>query len=126
MLASVTPAPKIKLMGSLYDPRLPTSYIMKVDANNLYGWAMSQEIPDCDFEWVSNDKCNNMEQLLNYADGRIDMFDTGLFDHRESEEGKKSLILEVDLEYSPELHEHEDDYSLAPEVMTIEPEITGE
>ena len=26
-----------KLMGSLYDPRLPTSYIMEVDANNLYG-----------------------------------------------------------------------------------------
>ena len=31
-----------KLMGSLYDPRQPTSFIMEVDANNLYGWAMSQ------------------------------------------------------------------------------------
>ena len=31
-------------MGSLYDPRQPTSYIMEIDANNLYGWAMSQEI----------------------------------------------------------------------------------
>ena len=29
-----------KLMGSLYDPRKPTSYILEVDANNLYGWAM--------------------------------------------------------------------------------------
>ena len=29
-----------KLMGSLYEPRQPTSYIMEVDANNLYGWAM--------------------------------------------------------------------------------------
>ena len=38
-----------KLMGSLYDPRQPTSYIKKVDANNLYGWAMSQEIMDGDF-----------------------------------------------------------------------------
>ena len=27
-----------KLMGLLYDPRQPTSYIMEVDANNLYGW----------------------------------------------------------------------------------------
>ena len=26
-----------KLMGSLYEPRQPTSYIMEVDANNLYG-----------------------------------------------------------------------------------------
>ena len=39
-----------KLMNSLYDPRQPTSYIMEVDANNLYGCAMSQEIPDGDFE----------------------------------------------------------------------------
>ena len=39
-----------KLMGSLYDPRLPTSYIMEVDANNLYGRAMSQEMPDGNFE----------------------------------------------------------------------------
>ena len=28
---------KNKLMGSLYDPTKPTSYIMEVDANNLYG-----------------------------------------------------------------------------------------
>ena len=32
----------------------------------------------------------------------------------------------MDLEYPPELHERDDDYPLAPEVMTIEPEITGE
>ena len=31
-----------KLMGSLYNPRQPTSYIMEVDANNLNGCAMSQ------------------------------------------------------------------------------------
>ena len=42
-----------KLMGSLYDPRQPTSYIMEVDANNLYGWAMSQEMPDGYIEWLS-------------------------------------------------------------------------
>ena len=63
---------------------------------------------------------------MNYADGRIAIFDTGLFDHRENEENKKSYILEVDLEYPPELHKRDDDYPLAPKVMTIEPEITGE
>ena len=41
-------------------------------------------------------------------------------------EDKKSFILEVDLEYPPELHERDDNYTLAPEVMIIEPEITGE
>ena len=87
---------------------------------------MSQEMPDGYFEWVTDDECRNMEQLLNYADGRIAIFDTGLFDHRENEKDKKSFILEVDLKYPPELHERDDDYPLAPEVMTIEPEITGE
>ena len=37
---------------------------MMVDANNFYGWAMSQEISDGNFEWVSDDKCRNLEQLL--------------------------------------------------------------
>ena len=115
-----------KLMGSLYDPRQPTSYIIEVDANNLYGWAMSQEIPDGNCEWLSEDECRDMGLLLNYEDGRIAIFDTGLFDHRENEKDKKSVILEMDLEYQPELHERDDDQLLAPEVMTIEPEITGE
>ena len=38
-----------KLMGSLYDPTKPTSYIIEVHANNLYGWAMSQEMSDGKF-----------------------------------------------------------------------------
>ena len=115
-----------KLMGSLYDPRQPTSYIMEVDGNNLYGWAMSQKMPDGDFEWLSDNECRDMGLLLNYADGRIAIFDTGLFDHRENEENKKSFILEVNLEYPPELRKRDDDYPLALEVMTNEPEITGQ
>ena len=79
-------------MGSLYDPRQPTSYIMEVDANNLYGWAMSQERPDGDFEWLSEDACRDMGLLLNYTDGRIAIFGIGLFDHRENEEDKKVLF----------------------------------
>ena len=75
---------------------------------------------------MSDDECRNLEQLVNYADGRIVIFDTGLFDNRENEEDTKSFILEVDLEYPPELHERDDVYPLAPEIMTIEPEITGE
>ena len=114
-----------KLIGSLYDQRQPTSYIMEVDANNCYGWAMSQEMPNGDVEWLSQDECRDMGLFFNYADGRMAIFDTGLFDHRENEEDKKSLIFEVDVEYPPELHERDNDYPLAPEVMTIEPEITG-
>ena len=57
---------------------------MEVDGNNLYGRAMLQKMPDGDFEWLSQDKCRDMGQQLNYADGRIAIFDTGLFDHREN------------------------------------------
>ena len=64
-----------KLMSSLYDPRKPTAYILEVDANNLYDWVMSQEMPDGDFEWLSGDECRILGLLLNYADGRIAIFD---------------------------------------------------
>ena len=66
-----------KLMGSLYDPQQPTSYIMEVDANNLYGCAISQKMPDGDFEWLSQEECRDMGQHLNYADGCFAIFDTG-------------------------------------------------
>ena len=66
----------------MYDPTKPTSYIMEVNANNLYGWAMSQKMPDGDFGWVSQDKCRTMEQTLNFANGRIVMFDFGIFYHQ--------------------------------------------
>ena len=75
---------------------------------------------------MSDDESCNMEQLLNYADGRIAIFDYGLFDYRENEEDKKSFISKVDLEYPPELHERDEDYPLTPEVLTIEFEITGD
>ena len=38
-----------KLMSSLYHPRLLTLYFMEVNAINLYGWAMSQKMPNGDF-----------------------------------------------------------------------------
>ena len=114
-----------KLMNSVYNPRLSTSYIMAVDANNLYGWAMSQEMPDNDFEFVTDDDCRNMEQLLNYAKSRIAIFNTGLFDYRENENDKNIFIFEVDFEYQTEQHERANDYPPAPKVMTIEFETTS-
>ena len=39
-----------KLMGSIYDPTKPSFYIMYVDANNLHSWAMSQPLPDNEYE----------------------------------------------------------------------------
>ena len=98
---------------------------MEVDDDTLYGMSMSQEIPDNDFEYVNQDECREIKLLMNYADGRIAIFDFGLFNYRVRDKEKKSLIFEMDLEYLAELHNRDDDYPLAQEVMTMEPEITG-
>ena len=36
----------------LYDKKQPSSYIAYVDANNLYGWAMVQQLPYKDIKFV--------------------------------------------------------------------------
>ena len=36
-----------------YDKNIISSYIMYLDATNLYGWAMSQKLSVNDFKWVN-------------------------------------------------------------------------
>ncbi|GFV94213.1 uncharacterized protein TNCV_1136681 [Trichonephila clavipes] len=78
---------------SNYDSSLPSSYIIYLDANNLYGWAMSQHLPTHDFSWTDEDV-----NFMNVPD--------------DSEIG---YIFEVDLEYPDELHDLHNCYPLAPE-----------
>ena len=35
-----------------YDPTKDTNYLLYLDANNLYGWAMSQALPEGNFSWM--------------------------------------------------------------------------
>ena len=37
----------------IYDEKAPSKYIMYLDANNLYGWAMSQFLPTGGFKWMT-------------------------------------------------------------------------
>ena len=88
---------------------------MYLDANNLYGWAMSQPLTDDDYEWVSDDECRDACAALQNKASR------DLWYYQENH-----YIFEVDMDYPPELHERDDDYPLAPETMTIGAEITDE
>ena len=74
---------------------------MYQDANNLYGWAMSQYLPTGNFKWMS--------------DKEIKRIDLGKY----KADGKKGLILEVDLEYPQELHDMHNDYPVCPEKVKV-------
>ena len=41
-----------KYMEDRFDPKSERSYFQYLDANNLYGWAMSQPLPTRGFKWV--------------------------------------------------------------------------
>ena len=84
-----------------YDEKAPSKYIMYLDANNLYGWAMSQYLPTGNFKWMT--------------DKEISKIDLGKY----KADGKKGLILEVDLEYPQELHDIHNDYSVTPEKVKV-------
>ena len=71
---------------------------MYVDANNLYGLAMSQSLPISDYKW-----------------GEVENFNLDTMNDNEN----KGYFVECDLEYPKELHENHKDYPLAPETMKI-------
>ena len=47
-----------KYMGKSFIKKDPSKYIQYLDANNLYGWAMSRSFPTHDFKWM---KVNELE-----------------------------------------------------------------
>ena len=84
-----------------YDEKAPSKCIMYLDANNLYGWTMSQYLPTGNFKWMT--------------DKEISKINLGKY----KANGKKGLILEVDLEYPQELHDMHNDYPVCPEKVKV-------
>lgn len=75
-----------------FDPEQPTSYIMYLDATNLYGAAMTGYLPYGGFEWVKDPSLINTNTILEYKFEQ----DVG-------------YIFEVDLDYPAEIHDSHND-----------------
>ena len=82
-----------KYMGKSFMDTMLSTYIVYLDANNLYGWAMSKPLPTHGFKWM---EVRELETWENH-----------------------SCILEVDLEYPKSLHDLHSDYPLAPEQIEV-------
>ena len=65
-----------------YDKSIKSSCIVFLDANNLYGWAITQNLPVNGLKWVKNLSEFNEDFIKNY-----------------DENGDKGYFLKVDVEY---------------------------
>ena len=85
-------------MGSEFDPDEKTNSLQYLDANNLYGWAMSQPLPTRGFRWVDikPDKISKLAKCKS-----------------------KGYLLEVDVHYPKELHNSHNDLPFMCERVKI-------
>ena len=88
--------------GGTLNDFLLEKFLLYLDANNLYGWAMSKKLPTKDFKWEKNP-----EYYKNIPEGR-------------------GCIIECDLEYPDECKFKTRNYPLAPEKMKINKEMLSE
>ena len=47
-----------------YDKNIISSYLMNLDANNIYGWAMSQKLPINGFKWVEKSRLSRFNEIF--------------------------------------------------------------
>ena len=84
-----------------WNPNEESKYLMYLDANNLYGWAMSQYLPTGNFKWL------NKQQIKNINWKTVDA------------NNKTGYLLEVDLNYPDELHDLYNDYPCGAEQIKV-------
>ena len=86
-----------------YDKNIESSYLMYLDANKLYWWAMSQKLPVNGFEWV--------EDLSQFKEDFIKSYDNN---------SHIGYFLEVDVEYPKKLSNLLKDLPVLPERKKVE------
>ena len=90
-----------------YNNNEELSYIQYLDANNLYGWAMSKKLPVNGFKWIDNSE--TAEHVISEE-----------FIKNYNENDNKSYILEVDVKYPKRLHELHSGLPFLSERMKID------
>ena len=73
---------------------------MYLDANNLYGWAMSQKLPVNGFKWVEKSRLSKFNKI---------------FIKNNDENSDKGYFLEVDVDYPKKLFDLHKDLPFLPE-----------
>ena len=86
----------------IYDENEESSYTQDLDANNLYGWTISQKLPVRNFKWITNVSKIDKDFTKNY-----------------DEDSSKGYILEVEVEYPRKLHNLHSDLPFLPERIKI-------
>ena len=81
-----------------------SSYLEYLDANNLYGWAMSQKLPVRNFKWIEK--------------GDISKFNEAFIKNYD-ENSDKGYIFEVDVKYPEKICMLHSDLAFLPERMKI-------
>ena len=81
-----------------YDNSKESVYLAYVDANNLYGWAMSKPLPYGNFKWVDPATINDVLQIPQYGD--------------------IGYILDCDFEYPEQIHNHHYDLPMLARTQT--------
>ena len=89
-------------IGSEYDRSKPSKYLQYLDANNLYGWAMSQPLPTGGLKWVEVRRDLNPKNIANLM-AKTD----------------RGYMLEVDVNYPKELHDYHNDLPFMCEKIKI-------
>ena len=86
-----------------YDKNIESPYIEYLDANNLYGWSMSQKLPTNSFKWIEDLSQFNESFVTNYDESS----DMGYF-------------LEGDIYYTKELFNLHKGLPFLPERKKVE------
>ena len=100
-------------MGDLYNPKEESSYLQYLDANNLYGWVMSQPLPTGGFRWVSIGVEHPASAKQGTANGEPNEIDELVACTN------KGCLLEVNVSYPRELHDSHNDLPFMCERMKI-------